>query len=358
MFLSHLSISRLRNIESASLKPACGPNLLVGENGSGKTSILESINVLSQGRSFRVGNNKGLIQHTNDDLLILGELSENEDSTKVGVEISKSGSRARINKQPVKTLTELSNAIPVQSIHPASFTLLNGEPSNRRSFLDWGVFFEQPQFGTIWKRYKTALSQRNAALRNGLSPRDIVCWDKEICQSGEKIAELRSDYFSRLQERLLPLLNQFEDFREVQFVFGRGWSRESSLAELLVSGLDRDRKLGYTYCGSHRGDFRIKVDGADIAQFGSRGQIKRIILLLKMAQILLFIDLNGNRCILLIDDLLSEFDDKNVQVFVKLFRELKLQSFITSASSEEVNSKLINPEKMFHVKHGSVQEMV
>ena len=358
MHLRQLSITRVRNITNCVLKPSATINLICGENGSGKTSILESIQILSLGRSFRTVQNKSLIQQHEESLLVLADVEYDDSDSRIGIELSKKGTRARINQQSVKTLFQLSQAVPVQAIHPASFSLLAGEPEQRRRFIDWGVVYQNENFVDLWKRYKSALEQRNAALRSRQSEHSIRCWDSPIADAGEAITQFRKNYFKALSAEIIQLLPNFVDISDLKLEFRQGWSQEVTLSQALTDGIERDRKQGFTYPGSHRADFRVKTDGLDVAQYGSRGQIKRAVLLLKLAQIKLFKKINGDRCILLVDDLLSEFDENNVAVFMELFTELGLQTFFTSANEVEYTRALIPADRMFHVKHGKLQEMI
>lgn len=357
MLLKQLSVSHVRNIDSTSLSPTSGINLLVGDNGSGKTSLLESIQLLSSGRSFRTHNLKTIIQHQQKNLFVTGALDVDGIEHRLGIEIGKEGNRARLNHQNVKSLSQLSRVFPVLSIHPASFQLLNGEPSHRRSFLDWGIFFENLDFLSVHQRYRLALSQRNAALRNRRPDREVSLWHEELDLNASRIADWRAAYLDSIFKEAIVLAEYFDGLGTVSTEFSKGWKGES-LGEQLNEQIERDRRLGYTYSGAHRSDFCIKIDGVDIGKFGSRGQIKRIILILKLAQINLFIQHNGTHCVLLIDDLMSELDEQNIESFSSLLTEIKLQTFVTASNESEWSLSRIAPSRMFHVKHGRFEVVV
>src|SRR6476620_5190017 len=189
MSLAELRIENLRCIESAVLEFSPELNLIAGENGAGKTSILEAIFLLGRGRSFRTRSSERLIRHGQPKLTVFGR-TDDSPSRQAGIEIAADGgTRARINGENARSLLELSGVVPVQAIDPEIHKLVDQGPERRRRWLDWLVFHVEPTFGLAWARYNRALKQRNAALKT--SDREVSAWDGELVQNGVAITEAR-----------------------------------------------------------------------------------------------------------------------------------------------------------------------
>ena len=167
MSLAELRIENLRCIESAALEFSPELNLIAGENGAGKTSILEAIFLLGRGRSFRTRSTERLIRHHQPKLTVFGR-TDDSPPKRAGVEVAADGgTRARIDGANALSLLELTGVLPVQAIDPEIHKLVDQGPERRRRWLDWLVFHVEPTFGLHWARYNRALKQRNAALRAG-----------------------------------------------------------------------------------------------------------------------------------------------------------------------------------------------
>lgn len=141
MSLVRLGVRGVRVIASAELQACPQLNLVLGENGSGKTSLLEAIHILSLSRSFRVGTIEPVVRHGEAHLMVTGETA---DGHRIGVEKGRGHSRLRIDGRDARGVGELAGALPVVALHPDSHELISGPPGERRQFLDWGVFQSDP----------------------------------------------------------------------------------------------------------------------------------------------------------------------------------------------------------------------
>jgi len=271
MSLAELRIENLRCIESASLAFAPELNLIAGENGAGKTSILEAIFLLGRGRSFRTRSTERLIRYHQPRLVVFGR-TDGSPPKQAGIEISADGgARARINGEPAQSLLELSGVLPVQAIDPEIHKLVDQGPDRRRRWLDWLVFHVEPTFGSNWARYNRALKQRNAALRTSAS--EVGVWDSELIRAGEEMTEARRRTFDRLSPRLLSTFERFGGL-DVVATFASGWAADTSLAESLALHAERDRARGMTTSGPHRADVMLRRQHRVARETLSRGQQK------------------------------------------------------------------------------------
>jgi DNA replication and repair protein RecF len=351
MPLAELRVDNLRCIESASLEFAPALNLIAGENGAGKTSLLEAIFLLGRGRSFRTRSSERLIRHGQSTLTVFGRTDENP-PRQAGIEVSvEGGTRARVDGQNVASLLELSEVLPVQAIDPEIHKLVDQGPERRRRWLDWLVFHVEPSFGMDWARYSRALKQRNAALR---SDSDVAAWEPEIIRYGEAITEARR----RTLQRLIPILDQnFERFGglDVRVGFTAGWLADIPLAEALASHAERDRRQGTTTAGPHRADVLLRRQHRAARETLSRGQQKLTAVAMVVSQLRMLQTELRRPAILLLDDPAAELDEKNLRRLFDELTSLECQMIATSLTPETALFQA--PSATFHVEHGRVSRL-
>jgi len=362
MALSQLNIDHVRNLRQVKLKDLQRINLFYGRNGSGKTSILESIHLLGMARSFRGNTVKSLITHGEDSCTVFGSVSDSSGpggNLALGVQRHRSGeAQIRIGGSPVKTLAELAEQLPLQVITADSFNLLNGPPGGRRQFLDWGVFHVEHGFFSQWQKFQRCLKQRNMLLRRGnMSAQELAVWTRDLVCAGEAIHDYRNTYFSHLVPRFEEILLALApSLKGVTLAYRRGWDRQLGYGEVLAQSIATDSEQGYTHSGPQRADIRVQVDGNLAADTLSRGQQKLVVCALKLAQGQLKSELGGGNCTYLIDDLPAELDSDHSRLVCELLNNLGAQVFITCVDQEEIRS--VWPKNgnfgMFHVEHGEV----
>lgn len=361
-FLSRLNISQLRNLREVHLDSLGRVNLFYGENGSGKTSILEAIHILGSGRSFRNSTPRSLVQHEKAQYTIFAVRQNPPDPSSVtlGVQRSFNGDfLAKINGSPQRNLSGLALALPVQVIDASTFNLLLGGPAVRRQFLNWGVFHVEQGFHDCWMEFQRAIKQRNALLRRDIiSGSELDVWDRKLAQAGEVMSAYRVEYFTALAPRFREVIARLvPNLGEVEIRFRRGWDRNHSYQEALVAARASDCERGFTQSGPHRADLRITVDGRSAAEILSRGQQKLLVTALKIAQGGLLHQHTGRHCIYLVDDVAAELDRGHLRQVCQELDGLGAQVFLTSVDPEDLRSVWPVPEavNMFHVEHGQVR---
>lgn len=359
MALTRLSVSNLRNLTHVDIQPSPAVNLIYGENGSGKTSLLESINVLALGRSFRSHKIKPLINESAPALTVFGKVMYTGSEIPVGVHRPRIGdSQFKAQGAPVESLAELASYLPLQVINADAFGLLVGSPKLRRQYLDWLVFHVEHEFYTVWRAAQRCLKHRNTILRRGrIDAAELSPWSLELASCTEKIQSLRKGCFDRLVTVLEPLLQEFMGIEGLKLTLYQGWEKGRDYKDVLQESLERDLKQGFTGAGFHRADIKIRIGGQSAADILSRGQQKLLVCALKLAQGQLFEQITTRRCVYLVDDLPAELDEKHRHLLVKWLNLLSTQVFITGVEAEP----LINPwvdydqkVKVFHVEHGEI----
>ncbi len=353
MQLSQLRICDFRNLVDVVLEPCAGVNLISGQNASGKTSLLEAIYYLSHLRSFRTPYLSDLINHDARRLqLVARTLDQHNKTIPIGIERSKEVLQVRANHKSVQRVADITALFPVLAIHPDSYRLITGSPTERRAYLDWGVFHVEHGFFEAWQRYKKALAQRNAALRAGQKRAACQLWDKELDQAANHIHARRSHYMQQLQPFLKELIAQFFPGQRVDLEYKRGWTNDRTLHEVLEQTFDRDQKRGQTQVGPHRADLVIQVDRKSAQTGISRGQQKTLVALLKLGQVQHFTQTGARHCILLYDDLAAELDSQHRSKILSVLREMPVQLFLTAIEQEQVDLGQWDEQRMFHVEQG------
>jgi DNA replication and repair protein RecF len=355
MQLRQLQIKNFRNLENTQLTPVNGVNLILGDNASGKTSLLEAIYYLSHVRSFRTQHVTDLILRQSPYLQLVAHIETLDNKIiPFGIRRSRNKSEIRVNKQPVKRVSDIAAQFPVLAIHPDSYKLITGNPSQRRQYLDWGVFHVEHGFFQAWQRFKKALMQRNAALKSKQKFEICQLWNNEINHSAHYIDQLRQQYFEKLEPYFQQLTRLFFVNDTVDIEYKRGWPLDKILMELLEENLQKERLKGYTYYGPHRAEIMIKVNGQSAQTCISRGQQKTLVALMRLAQAMQFSETTDRSCVLLYDDLAAELDVNHRELILSVLSKMNIQLFLTAIEKQQIDLSAWQVKKMFHVEHGKL----
>lgn len=351
MRLTRCSVRDLRIIASAEFEPGRGINLVVGANASGKTSLLEALYLLGRGRALRQRHGDRLVRDGCERLRVTAELSGEQGRHRpIGVERGPDGLQMRLDGRPLRSALELSEALPLQYIHPDIHQLVQAGPGLRRQFLDRGVFHVEHRFLACWRRYQRALRQRNAALKAGGS---LDAWDVQLAEEGSRLDAQRSAYLQGLEPLLRNHVVGLLGRDDVGLVYRRGWNARQPLEEVLRETRDVDRRQGFTGRGAHRCDFALTLDQAPIRDRVSRGQQKLLLCALQLAQAEWQREVTGNPGLLLVDDLPAELDAGHRANLLDSLAALDAQAFVTATDLTLVEHAAGNA-KLFHVEHGVV----
>lgn len=362
MPIQRLAVHQLRNLTGVDIYPCSDLNFIFGDNGSGKTSLLEAISVLAHGRSFRSHKHKHLIRHNAHDFSVFAELDESSGFAKLGVNRSASDASFKLNGSPVYSSAALANQLPTQIMDAHSFQLLEGPSKLRRQLFDWLVFHVKHEFAGLWRDYARCVKHRNSLLRHDRIDRpELVPWDLELVRLAEAIHHLRSACLLPYLEAVQVLLieSELSDELDIQLEYLPGWTADSSLFEQLEHHFWRDKKYGFTTLGAHKSELKITARKMAAHEVLSRGQQKTLVAALYVAQLRVFQALSNRACVLLIDDVPAELDKHHIAVLGRWVNGLNVQVFATGielASLMKAWPTDTQSIKVFHVKHGEVNE--
>lgn len=380
MPIQSLEITDFRNLRSVSLLPSPSVNWLIGSNGSGKTSVLESLFLIGTGKSFRSNNARQYINHEALKCLVVTTIAESPDSmvaSRIGIERdTQGGFTARCNGESIRRLSELARLFPLVTLLPDSVELLTGDPTARREFVDWTMFHVEHEgdYLEVYKNFSLCLQNRNKLLK-GLAEgsklgdrtvlQELASWDEQFVNWGDRLSSLREAFIHRLVDTLHASASEFAeafgkpsyDLDRVRITYFPGWGAGRSLSEQVALQREKDLERGTSTSGPHRFDIRITHDTTPVREYFSRGQLKHLTSLFKISQTRLFQQTHHDgEVIFLFDDAFAELDSRHAGFIISVLRSLGIQVFVTSVEPPETKGFSIDKhDKMFHVEHGSIR---
>ncbi|MDN3447429.1 DNA replication and repair protein RecF [Psychrobacter sp. APC 3281] len=398
--IERLQISHLRNLTQTSLEPAAC-NVIIGANGSGKTSMLEAIFLLSRGKSFRHHQPKRYIQHYQNDTTVHAKLN---DSRTLAIQKQADATTIlRLNQTTVYNQSILTEQLPTLLIDPSTMDMLEQGSASRRQLLDWLVFHMKQGFHPQWMAYQRLLKQRNSLLKitrnlTQVQLAELKSWDKGLSNHAALIHHYREQVFTEWQhyfaKSIIQLLPSYAE--QLSLSYNAGYDTSVALDVQLNERLEQDLQLGYTRIGNHRADIHVhwrsdesisdqttdarKAASANSIQTKlptlkeqaanvlSRGEKKLLITALRLSQLPLLLndeersdslndDLSSKATpVVLLDDITAELDDRAIEILLSTLAKLPCQVFMTSLTDDilPLVNELWSQPNVFHVKQGEI----
>lgn len=360
MSVAKLVTQNFRNLSAGSINFNSDLNFIIGENGSGKSSLLEAIFFLGHGKSYRT-TNLNTIVHYEQKLFVVSVKDFEDKNLGVSRDFVSGQTIIKLNSENLNRLSDLAKNIAVQIVTPESFKLFFGGPKERRKFVDLGMFHVKHEFSHLWREFSRVLKQRNACLRSVQNNSMLDYWSDIFCQHSEQVANLRKLYVDDLLKELkiwteLMLPNLSNDI-SVQYM--QGWSAGKSLVSVLNENRHRELQHGYSLYGAQKFDVKFQINKVSVDLILSRGQQKLFLLALTFAQAKLIEKVNRVKPILLIDDIGAELDINSRTLLSRAIDKLDCQVIITAIDRFALEPLVSSNKnyKMFHVKHGEVLEI-
>lgn len=361
--LKRIKIDNFRNLKNIDLDLRPELNLLVGDNGSGKTSFIEAIHVLSVGKSFRTARIDPLLADGQDQFLVYAELFSGD---RVGLQRDLTTTPTlRLNSESQSGWKEIAPLMPIQVLNSDSFLLVDGGAGIKRRFIDWAMFHVEHSYLGLWRNYRRLLQQRNALLK--LNSHDIrsqlSIWDEELAKSGEEMHILRKQLLKSYTPLLLKTITEFLPAINISIDYKKGWPRGIPLHQALFDSRSKDTKYRATTLGPHRADIAISSAGLPVSEVLSRGQIKLLACALKISMSKYLSQIKANQgnpaytITFLIDDLASELDANSSGVVLDALISSKNQCIFTAITGGDLArvSDLTETSGKFHVEHGKIR---
>jgi DNA replication and repair protein RecF len=368
MYLKKLSILNFKNYPEAELAFSSHVNCLTGNNGEGKTNVLDAIHYLSFCKSFFNPIDSQNILHEAPFLLIQGlfDLNDTEEEVYCGIKRNQKKQFKR-NKKEYQRLADHIGLFPLVMISPADSELITEGSESRRKFIDSVIAQFDREYLESLIQYNKVLTQRNALLkqfasRGNFDKDSIEIWDMQLIEQGNKVFKKRTDFindFIFIFQKYYELISGGQEQVGIQYV---SHLNDTSFEEVLAKSLNRDRMTEYTTVGIHKDDLEFTINGYPLKKYASQGQQKSFLIALKLAQFDFIKNIKNFTPILLLDDIYDKLDDRRVKHLMELVSSDHFgQLFITDTHPSRLADLFKNTKadfKVFKITNGNTVELI
>lgn len=355
MYIKKLSLTNFRNYNNQEIALSKGINVFFGDNAQGKTNIIEAIYLSSIGKSFRAKKDIELvnIENVKEYAIIESEFEKIDRNGKVKLEINDK-KNIYVNSIKSKRLSEILGNINIVLFSPDDISLFKGVPAKRRKALDIMISQLRPAYVYNLNLYLKTIEQRNNYLRlikyENKSEDLLDIWDEKLAEYSEKVYLYRKEFIQKIKEKIVDIHKSItQDNEIIRIDFTSDCENREEYLKNLKKDREKDITRGYTGKGIHKDDFTLLLNDKPLSIFGSQGQHRTALLSLKIAELNIMYDEIGEYPILLLDDFMSELDNKRRESLLKNIDDI--QVIITCTEKMKV---LKQDEKIFFVENGNI----
>lgn len=362
MYLLKLRLHNFRNYRQLSFTPPKGVTVLIGENGAGKTNLLEAIHLCCLGKSHRTNNDRDMICVESETCAVHATVERELGINEVGVRIYQKQAQKKliyVNGKIVPRIGEMIGYVSCVMFSPEDLDIVKGSPQGRRKYLDMLLSKCDRSYFYALQRYQQALKQRNALLKvvaKSGNAKQLDVWDEQLSQYSEPVIIKRRNAVEALSQLATEHYNNISGKNDEEFTLEYNCrinetdSPGEELFELLKQSREDDVRRQSTTYGPHRDDMDMYLCGIDIKAFASQGQIRTATLALRLSEINILSSIQGEKPILLLDDVLSELDEFRRIRLIQYMNDI--QTIITCTDMEDLRGA--KPECVLRVKNGIV----
>ena len=374
MYFNKIRLINYRNFLNISIDFNPNLNIFIGGNAQGKTNLLEALNLIVQGTSYRTNDDKQLINWNNKTSYLSGEINKNNENFRVNISLEKK--IEELNKIKLIKIIKINQHIQRKSFlnkefkgvvfSPEHLQIIKGSPSLRRKFLDEQITQIYPLYHRYLLDYYRILGHRNNIFKKNGNTKELkenlLIWDPRLIERGSFLILTRIKFLKKInyladkfqQEvtkgkenlKLIYQSNVLEDHKEEIALISE------TFKDKIKKYKEREIKCKTTLYGPHRDDFLVYLNKDNVAFYGSQGQQRTSILSLKLAEVDLIKEREGICPIFLLDDVMSELDEERRHFLLELIINKKVQTFITSINLNYFNSNIMEKGKIFKVEEG------
>ena len=361
MYVKNLKLRNFRNYDNLSIDFDDGINILYGDNAQGKTNILEAIYVSATTKSHKGSKEKEIIKISENESHIKMILNRDNVAHKIDMHLRRNKTKGvAINGIPIRKTSELFGIINIVFFSPEDLNLIKNGPAERRRFID----FELCQLDKVYlhnlSNYNKIITQRNNLLKqisfNSNLLDTLSIWDKQLVRYGVSLIESRNKFVNQLNELIYGIHKKLSGGNEELIIKYQPNVTIENFESKLLNARDKELKSQMTTVGPHRDDINFLIGDIDIRKFGSQGQQRTCALSVKLAEIELVKKIINNKPVLLLDDVLSELDNKRQNYLLDSIDGI--QTILTCTGLDEFVNSRIKFNRIYNVVKGTVKEIV
>ena len=359
MYIESLDLKNYRNYEELHMTFAEGTNVLYGDNGQGKTNILEAVFMCAAAKSHRGARDRDMIRFGSDEAHIRMRLRREGLPYVIDMHLKKNAPKGiAINGVPVRKVSELFGTLHTVCFSPEDLDIIKEGPAVRRRFMDIELCQLESLYVPSLINYNKILLQRNSLLkdmqgREGFEE-SLDVFDEQLVKYGCEVIREREKFINNLKPVIERIQQSIAGYSEKLSI---SYEKDTSIeeyAERLRSRRNEDIRQRVTLCGPHRDDIGFYADGKDLRRFGSQGQQRTAALSLKLAEIELVRQRTGDDPVLLLDDVLSELDSGRQDNLLNTISSI--QTIVTCTGLDEFVNSNYHIDKAMHIAEGKADE--
>lgn len=360
MYIESISLNDFRNYKSQKIYPDKGINIFFGENAQGKTNILESIYLLSTGKSHRTSKDNELLNWNSDDCKVKIEYNKESSENQIEVYLKRSGKKQlNINGVKKQRIGDILGNLNVTLFSPDHMRIIKEGPSERRKFIDIIQCQIKPKYYYNLCQYQKVLEQRNKLLvsikKESKSSDLLDIWDEQLYFYGNVLIKERENFIKIINAYAKSVHSKITDNREnVDIIYKPSVS--NNFLEELKYKRHKDIKNSITNIGPHRDDLLLYINGKDVKAYASQGQQRTVLLSLKLSELKFISDETKSYPILLLDDVFSELDTKRQNYLMDFIKDI--QTFITCTDVSYFKNFRIDNYTLFNVNDGNITNII
>ena len=366
MVISSLKLKNFRNYKDLEIQFDEKLNLILCENGQGKTSILEALYINSFGKSFRAFHDKEMIKFGENGFYT--QVLMNKENEKIEIIFENGKKNIKINETPIKKLSELLDFLHIVVFSPDDLKIVKEDPQKRRNFMDISLCKMKPVYFAALSNYKRVLSQKNILLKEEKPNYEMLeIWNLELAKYGVKIIKERNEFVQKIAviaKKIQEKISDSKEILEISYITNALKKEEigsnENLEELFFNKLceQKENEIFKRTClvGPHRDDISIDMNEVNIRKYGSQGQQKTAALALKFSEIEIMKNEFAEECILILDDVLSELDENRQKYLIKSFEDV--QTFISATEISKELDNFLSRGRKFYIQKGEIKKIV
>ena len=355
MNITKIELMNFRNYTKKTFDNFSNLNIIIGKNGIGKTSIIESIYLGSLAKSFKTNNELSIIKEGKDFFRIKVYYFDYGPKKNLEIFLDKSGKKTKINSQPQRKLSNFISQYRIIMLSPDELKLIKSSPNTRRNYLNIQLSQLHKEYMHYLNNYTNLIKNKNDYLKkmmlnSNLDSRYLDVIDEKIVENGMKIYEYRNNYINLINSSINDIFKNYINKQLIEIKYESDYSvnDKEKLINILRKNRNKEINLGMTNYGIHRDDFTFYQNGNNSKDYSSQGIQKLIVLAMKLAEVKIFIENYNIKPILLLDDLFSELDEKNRN---NIFKSLdkSIQIFITTTDLKNINKRIVEKAKIYNL---------